>query len=581
MKKTLGFLVIAVVFLCSCNSGKQSSGKKVGNGGVVYGGVFRINEVEDFRSLFPHDIKDVVSHRIAQQIYEGLVKLNQRDLTVIPNIAERWEVNSEATSFKFFLHKGVFFHEDACFPDGKGREVKASDIKYCFDLLCTSRQDNELYKLIFKNKVVGAEEYFQSTISKKPLPEGVKGVKVIDDYTLQIDLMYPIGSFLQMLSHNSCYIFPKEAVEKYGVEMRIKCVGTGPFIIKNIKESEAVILERNPKYWKKDANGNQLPFLDAIKVTFLKEKKSELLEFKKGNLDMVFQLPLEMIGSVVGELEEAKKGGNVPFEMQVTPAMTIQYYGFLHKSDIFKNKKVRLAFNYAIDRESLVRYTLQGDAIPAAYGVVPPAFKGGGYQSDSLQGYSFDPAKAKQLLAEAGYPNGNGFPKMRLDLNAGGANNVMVAEVIQKMIKENLNIEIELNVMSFPEHLKQMETGKSDFFRIGWVADYPDPETFLMLLYGKLVPSSLSDISSTNSVRYQNAKYDSLLEMASRTVDVKERYRIYRMAEQLAIDDGALLLIYYDEYTRLLQKTVRNFPSNAMEYRDFSEVYFLDEEEEF
>lgn len=577
MKKAI-FSLFAVALLASCGSDNSTSGGlRKANGDVYYGGVFRTNEVEDFRNLYPLNITEVVSHRIANQVYEGLVKLNQNDLSVVPALAEKWEKNPEATQWTFHLRKGVKFHDDPCFEGGKGREVTANDFKYCFDLLCTSNPENQQFGNSFKDRVAGANEYFQSTIDKKPLAGGVSGVKVIDDYTLQIDLIRPFAGFLNILSTPGGWVYPKEAYEKYGVDMRVKCVGTGPFQVKSIKEGEAVILERNPNYWNVDENGNQLPYLDAVKYTFIKEKKSELLEFKRGNLDMIFRLPIEMIPDILGELDHAKEG-NQPFEMQVVPAMSIFYYGFQHQSDIFNKKEVRLAFNYAIDREKIVNYTLQGEGIPGIYGIVPPSFKN--YDSKSLKGYTFDPDKAKKLLADAGYANGKGFPKLTLQINSGGGDrNVQTAEVIQKMLKENLNIDVEINVMPFAEHLESVETGKAMFWRSGWSADYPDPETFLTLLYGKHVPEKLSDKSYLNTVRYRSAKFDSLFVAAMQEVDDAKRMALYLQADQVAIDEGAIMPIFYDENYRLIQTNIRNLPANAMEYRDFTRVYIEPQKE--
>jgi peptide/nickel transport system substrate-binding protein len=571
MKKAI-FSLLAAALLASCGSDNTTSGGlRKANGGVYYGGVFRTNEVEDFRNLYPLNITEVVSHRIANQVYEGLVKLNQNDLSVIPALAEKWEKNADATQWTFFLRKGVKFHDDPCFDGGKGREVTAKDFKYCFDLLCTSNPENQQFSNSFKDRVVGANEYFQSTVDKKPLAGGVAGVKVIDDYTLQINLVRPFAGFLNILSTPGGWLYPQEAYEKYGVDMRVKCVGTGPFQVKSIKEGEAVILERNPNYWNVDEHGNQLPYLDAVKYTFIKEKKSELLEFKRGNLDMIFRLPIEMIPDILGELDHAKEG-NKPFDMQVTPAMSVFYYGFQHQSDIFNKKEVRLAFNYAIDREKIVNYTLQGEGIPGIYGIVPPSFKN--YDSKSLKGYSFDVDKAKKLLAQAGYPNGKGFPKLTLQINSGGGDrNVQTAEVIQKMLKENLNIDVEINVMPFAEHLESIETGKAMFWRSGWSADYPDPETFLTLLYSKHIPEKLSDKSYLNTVRYKSAKYDSLFVAAMEEVDDAKRMALYLQADQVAIDDGAIMPIFYDENYRLVQTNIKNNNANAMEYRDYTRVY--------
>ena len=351
MKKYTALVVVLVAILvwsCGGGSGKKDHQIREAVGGAVYGGVFRINEVEDFRNLFPLNVTEVTSHRITNQIYEGLIKFDQKTLAITMALAESHSINEDANEFTFKLRKGVYFHDNPCFPDGVGREVVASDFKYCLTQLCTVNPENQLFWL-FENRVKGADAYYESTIAGKPLAEGVTGIEVVDDYTLKIILNYPVPGFLKILGHNGCWVFPKEAHEKYGIDMRTKCVGTGPFIVKNVKEGEAVILKRNERYWRTDAHGNKLPYLDAIKFTFLKEKKSELLEFRKGNLDMVFKLPLEMIDDVIGELDEAKSGVNAPFDMQVTSAFAVQYYGFQHKSELFTNKPLRLAFNYAID----------------------------------------------------------------------------------------------------------------------------------------------------------------------------------------------------------------------------------------
>lgn len=573
MNKIL-FAAITATLLWSCggNNG-DDAGMREGKGGKFYGGVLRTNEIEDFRSLYPLGVNEIASIHIASNMYEGLVKLTQSaDLTPVPCLAEKIEKTDDAKTWTFYIRKGVKFHDDACFADGKGRDLNANDIKYCFDRLCTASSDNQQYGITFKGKVEGADEYFKSTIDKNPIAGGVSGIKIIDDYTVQISLKYSFAGFLNILAMPGCWIYPKEAVEKYGTDMRAHCVGTGPFIIKSLKEGDAVIMERNKNYWGVDKDGNQLPYLDGVKYTFIKEKKSELFEFKKGNLDMIFRLPNEFIADILDEFNHAKDGNN-KFSMQIVPAMSINYYGFQHQSEIFNKKDVRLAFNYAVDRDKLVTFTLQGDGIPANYGIVPPSFKD--YNHKDIKGYKFNPDTAKLLLAKAGYPDGKNFPKLTLQINSGGQRNVQVAEVIQKMLKENLNIDINIDLMPMAEHMESFETGKAMFWRTAWIADYPDPESFLTILYGKLAPAVLTERSSVNAVRYKSERFDSLFEAALKEVDLRKRYDLYQMADQQAINDGAVMPLFYDENYRLLQLWVRNFDANAMEYRDLTEVYFV------
>ena len=295
---------------------------------------------------------------------------------------------------------------------------------------------------------------------------------------------------------------------------------------------------------------------------------------------MLYRIPTENIGDILADLDKAKD--NVPFELQLSPAMNLFYYGFLHPVKPFDDKRVCLAFNHAIDRQKIVDYTLKGEGIPALYGMVPPvpSFEAKGYDFKSLKGYAFDTDLAKKLLAEAGYPNGKGFPHITLQINSGGGDrNVLTAQVIQGMLKENLNIDINIETLPFTQHLDKIESGQTLFWRSGWISDYPDPESFLTLLSSSHIPDHLSDRSFFNTTRFKNAKYDSLLYLASMEIDDVKRFKLYLQADQVQIDEGALMPIFYDEIYRLIQKNVKDFDVNAMEYRDVSRVYFVPSED--
>lgn len=565
-------ILFYTAFLFACGSENKRNpfaNQREGKGEIIYGGVFHANEVENFKSLFPLNITEVVGHHIANQIYEGLITFSPNDLEIKPCLAESWIVDSTATTYTFTIRKGVFFQNDPCFENGKGREITAHDFKYCFDKLCESSLDNQGF-WIFKNRVAGANEYYQSTIDNKPLEGGVSGITTPDDYTLKIQLILPFSSFLSVLGTNFGYVFPKEAVEKYKTELRVKAVGTGPFMLSEVREDENVILIRNPKYWGQDNNGNQLPYLDAIKFSFIKEQQQEFFEFVKGNLDMTY-LPILIRDEVVDQKMNLL-GSYDRFVINKSTVLVLQYYGFQHQNEVFKNKKVRQAFNYAVDRDKIVQYTLKGDGIAAHNGIVPPAFVE--YKAEKVIGYNFDPEKAKLLLKEAGYPNGEGFPKIRLQLNSGGARNFYVAEAIKKMLEENLNINIGYDLLPWPQHLEKMESGKALFFRTGWLADYPDPENFLNLLYSIHIPADPSEKAYINAVRYKSLEYDSLFALALRTIDKEDRFRLYREADQVAVNDAAVMPLFYDERYRLTQKYIQNFPINPMQLKVYKEVYF-------
>ena len=573
---TIVILLSAYIFLPSCGSKKTETNSVEAKGGVFYGGVFKFNELENFKNLYPHSIVDVFSQRITNQVYEGLVKFSQSDLSITPSLAYKWEVSPDQKSWVFYIRKGVKFHDADCFPEGVGREISAEDFKYCFDKLCESSPQNSGFDLTFKDRVQGANEYFEASKAGKKLEGGVSGINTLNDSTLEIKLLYPDAGFLNILATASCVLFPKEAVQKYGAEMRTKCVGTGPFRIKNLKEGEVVILEKNPSYWDVDEYGNKLPYLDAVQISFIKEKKSEMLEFQKGNLDMVFRIPVEMYKEIMGNYQSAN-ANKVDFEIQSVQALGSNFYGMLLTGNVFNKKEIRQAFNYAIDREKIVNFTLQGEGVPGNYGVVPPAeaFEKQGFNFASIKGYTLDVTKAQDLLKQAGYPGGKGFPKIALTINSGGnERNQQIAEVIQKMLKENLNVEVSINVVPFAEQLDAIQSGKVDFFRVAWNADYPDPNTFLSLFYGRNVPADVTEKSYFNTSRFKNALFDSKFEAAMKESDLATRMNLYRECDQILLDEAVIMPIFYEETDRLLQKHVRNFPANALEYRDFSKVYF-------
>lgn len=558
-----------ILFNCKTDHKNDSSELP---GGVYKGGFLRVNEVESFKSLYPIAVNEVNGYHIVAQVYEGLVKFNPNDLTVQPAIAYKWEVSEDLKTYTFHLRKGVKFHDDPCFPEGKGREVNANDFKFCFEKLCTADPSNNQFQITFKDRVVGANDFFDKKINE------LTGVKVLNDSTLSIELTQPDPVFIQALSMPGCFVFPKEAYEKYGQDMRVKCVGTGPFYVETIKEGEIILMKKNPNYWAKDEHGNQLPYLDGIKWTFIKEKKSEILEFKRGNLDLIYRIPVEIFPEVMGKLEEAKMRKS-EFAIEASPLLSTFFIGFnVQANPVFKNKDVRLAFNYAIDRDKIANFTIQGEGTAAKYGMVPyyETFEKEGYDYKSVGGFTYDPQKAKDLLAKAGFPNGKGFPQITLSINSGGGDrNILVAEVVKKMLEENLGIKIEISVANWPEHIQKINEAKADFYRYAWVADYPDPENFLLLFYGKNVPSSLQEPAYLNSFRYINPKFDSLFEASKKIADSKERMKTLALAEREVILDPPFIPIFYDENFILEQNNVRNAPSNAMNYWNFTTTYLI------
>ena len=568
-------LLLVLVSVVACGPSKRNALKnlKKVEGERYVGGTFKYNEVEYFKSIYPLEINEVVGFRLIAQVYQGLVSLNQQDLLIEPCIAESWEINETSKLYTFKIRKGVKFHDDACFSGAKGREVKASDFKYCFDKLCSNSAENKSFYL-FKDKVVGAEEYFQSTVAGNPAEGGVAGIVANDEEgTLTIELNAPFSSFLNILAMINTAVYPKEAYDTYGDDFRSKkAVGTGPFLLASVQENDKVILKKNTKYWQSDMYDNPLPYLNAVEASFIKDEKTALMEFEKGNLDLMYKMPLDILDEIIddksGELTEKFK----KFQLQKTPSLKIEYLGFLNTSEAFKKPEVRRAFNLAVNRKKLVDYTLKGSAISAKYGIVPPAVVG--YNTKNITGFAFDPEGARRNMEAAGYPNGEGFPQILLNINSGGGRHKLVCEAIAKMLKDEINVDVQIEELPWGQHLDKMEAGKSEFFRSSWVSDYPDPENFLQLFLAAHLPEDDNGPAYSNSVRYRSEAFDSLYYDAISIIDDDERFDAYARMDQLLVDDAAVMPLYYEYYYRLVQSYVVDCYQNPMEYRNFKDVYF-------
>lgn len=577
MKKVIVGAIALGFMLVSCSKSDQGGGENENvleaKGGKAYGNVLTVNENEFFKNLFPHSIVDAVSDRVASQMYEGLFTFNENDLTTEKRLCEDFTVSDDGMSYTFKIKKGVSFHDNECFADGKGRELTANDIKFCYTLLCTQNRSNQGFS-IFDGVVKGANEYYNASANGTPDFE-VEGIKVIDDYTLQIDLLKPTALFTTNLARPFGYIFPKESYEKYGLDMRENVVGTGPFTLQSVEDGIAIYMKRNPKYHGVDEQGNKLPFLNAVTVRFIPDKKTELFEFKKGEIDMIYRLPTEHIIEIL-EATMSNNGEYSNYVLQRDPEMTTHILGFQTRDDLFNDKNLRKAFSFAIDRVKILEYVLNGEGFAAGnYGLTPPIpqFKNNGYDATKIKGYAFNADSAKYFLSKAGYSNGKGFPLITLDLNSGGERNTNVALEVTKQLKEVLNVNVEINVLPLAQHIDNMQNAKTNFFRVAWGADVPNAENFVWMMYGKNVPESKEETSYPNLMRYKNPAFDELYEKALASRTIEEASASLMEAEQLAMNDAPFIVLWYDEGYRLLQSYVKDCPNNPMQFRDFSTAY--------
>lgn len=563
------FVLLALVgLLASCgggNGGYRASEFDVrpAQGGKFYGGTLRWNSLEDVRSLDPIRVGDTASHDAAMQLYDGLVQLGD-DLQAIPSIAESWQMSEDGRVYTFHLRKGVLFHDNDCFPGGKGRECVASDVVYSLQRVVDPKSEST-GTWVFRDLIEGVDAYREANA------ERVSGLEAVDDYTVRITLTQPFVPFMQRLAMSYGYIVPREAVERYGLDFFQHPVGTGPFVFERWSKDLELVAKRNPNYWMRDEHGNALPYLDRVVNTFIKVQTAEFQEFELGNLDThnpVADTLFEDIIDLDGELQPAYAGR---FKVSSAEMLTVYYFGFTLDREPFKgNVKLRQAFNHAIDRQQIIRTVLKGRAVRAE-GVVPPSIPG--WKSTGVK-YTYDPERARTLLAEAGYPNGEGLETVTCLLNSGGKRNERIAEVIQQQLND-IGVKIKLQLLEWPQFLESVENGRAVFWRLGWVADYEDPENFLALFDSrKFAPTG------PNNSHYSNPEFDALFQASDTEVDPVKRFDLLRRAEEIVMADAPWLFLHHVKEFRLCQNYVNGLKHNRMNYLQFKYVCFEPREDQ-
>ncbi len=556
------FTFCAILFFSTCQQREEKRELLPADGGKFYGGVLNVNESEYLKTLYPPAITDVFSYRIASQIYEGLFTFDPRTLRTIPLLVENYSVSEDGKTYIFRIKDNVFFHDDECFENGKGRELTSEDVIYCFERLGIPA-DNNMGHAVLEN-IEGFSSFYAGQSDE------IEGIEAIDDHTLKISLTNPGAFFTTQLARSFTYIYPREAVEYYGEDFRRSPVGTGPFYLHDLNEGSQVVLRKNQNYHGKDENGNQLPFLEAINITFINDKKSELFEFRKGNLDMIYRLPTEYIIEILEETMGNESGDYSNFQLQRKPEMVTHFLVFNNDS-LFRNKNLRKAFSYAIDREKILNFVLNGEGYAAGtHGITPPVFPD--YNLDLIKGYPFDVDSALFYMDKAGYPGGTELGDITIYLNAEGQRNTNVAVEIQKQLKEHINVEVKLNVIPFAQLTDRSMTGDFTLMRMAWYADYPNPESFLSLFSNRHMENGQNvypNIARYNSDRFQES-YEAGL--SAETID--EAYSRFIEAENIMIEDAPVLILWYDEGYRLLQPWVKDFFNNSIEFRNYATVYF-------
>jgi peptide/nickel transport system substrate-binding protein len=522
-------LFFSPVILFSACSGKATGYKQV----------FRYNEYSGIATLDPAFAKNQSIIWAVHQLYSTLVETDN-ELRIVPSLAYRWEVSADRLVYTFHLRGDVFFHDNEAFPGGKGRKMTARDIEYSFKRI-TDPATASSGAWIFNNRIAATD-----------------GFKALDDSTFRLTLLRPFTPILGLLSMQYCSVVAHEAVAHYGVDFRSHPVGTGPFALKSWEEGQALIMVKNQRYFEKDSAGNRLPYLEAVKASFYDSKATEFLLFRQGQLDFINDIEASFKDEVLTKKGVLRKDWEGKIRLTKHSYLNTEYLGIMVDSSnpLVKNsplrlKAIRQAINYGFDRRKMMMYLRNSIGTPAESGFIPSGLPS--FDSSIVKGYPYDPAKARRLLREAGFPDGQGMPPVKLLTIAIYSD---LASFIARQLEE-VGMKIQVEVVQKSLLLEQTAKSQALFFRGSWMADYPEAENYLSVFYGK-------NPAPPNYTRYKNAAFDKLYEAAIITDNDSLRYKLYQQMDQLVIQDAPVVPLWYDEVIHLEQLWVKGFPANGL-----------------
>jgi oligopeptide transport system substrate-binding protein len=533
---------ILALGLTSCKDDKSNEDQRT---------VFTYNEMGVVSSLDPAAASNFENIWVVNQMFNGLVQ-NDDDLNVIPCIAKRFSVSNDGLTYKFNLRPDVYFHDSPVFEGGKGRKVTAKDFVFSFNRLLDSRVSSAMSLL---NNIDRSEK------------TNYKGFAAINDSTFEIYLKEPFSAFLNVLTMKYFSVVPFEAIDFHKQDFRRNPVGTGPFTFKMWEEGTKLIMVKNPNYFEKDEQGAPTPYLDAVSVSFVKDKETAFMELLSGKFDMVSGADAFNINEVLdknGMLQDeyAKK-----FYLQKQTYLKTDYIGILIdpsieivKNSPLKIKAIRQAINYGFDREKMIKFIRNNIGQPAV-GFIPKGLRA--YDPSKVKGYTYNPDKVRQLLIDAGFPDGKGLPEITLHTYENYKDQV---EFIQSQLAEN-HIKLKINVDK-PSVLRQAVSAcEYNMFRKNWLGDYADEENFMSMFYSKnFAPAGF------NFFHYKNPAFDKMFEWALREDHDSTKITLYQQMDQMIIDDAPVIPLYYDDVVRLVSHKIKGLTTNPLNQLNLTTV---------
>jgi len=531
MTKKFGcFIYLIFVFISFLSCSKDSL--------VNNDNVFRYNEHSNISSLDPAFASTLRNIWPVNQLFNGLVQLDD-SLNIKPDLSESWEISKDGMTYLFKIKKNTSFHKSIVFGKDSIRNVNAFDFEYSFNRL----KDPKLAS-------PGAW-----------VLNNVENFKASNDSVFSIKLKSPFAAFLGILSMKYCSVVPKEAIDYYKSKFGKNPIGTGPFKFKKWEENIKLVLRKNNLYFEKDSKGIRLPYLEAISITFLPDKKSEFMEFAQNKIDFINSIDSSFKDQLLNVNGDLKEEYLKSINLLTGPYLNTEYIGFFlgKKKSILQSKKLRLAINYGFDRKKMMKYLRNNIGYPANNGFIPL-----GLQKKRTKGFEYDLKKALQLIKE--YKDENGNQSIEIVLSS-DANYLDIVEYIQRELLK-IGINIKINILP-PSSLRQAKSnGKLEMFRASWIADYPDAENYLSLFYSKnFTPNG------PNYTHFKNNLYDKLFFEGIIEQSKDDREKIYSKLDSLIIEEAPIIPLYYDKIMRFSQKNVVGLETNPINQLNLKRVY--------
>jgi peptide/nickel transport system substrate-binding protein/oligopeptide transport system substrate-binding protein len=512
-------LALSALGMVGCAKKDEGTDPGTDNGGVQKGGTFNFY-ISEPAFIDPVNLQESEGTQVGQALFDSLVTFDPLTSEVKPAAAEKWESNADATVWTFMLVKGAKFHD--------GTEVKAADFKYAWERICNPANESEIaYHL-------GAVKGYDEMQADPPTATELSGVKVVDDYTLEVTLNYAFADFEYVVGHPALAPVPKAAVEADAKAFADMPIGNGPFkMTEPWAHDQYIKVAANTEYY------GTPPNIDAIDFKILADQDTAFLEFEAGNVDFV-PIPSGQIQATVDKYGESPDGYSVNPGEQVTLGTELATYFLLvnNTDPALKDPKVRAALSLAVNRQQICDKVFEGTRVPAT-GIVPQGIVG--FQEGGFEYAKYDVEAAKKMLADAGFADGAGFPTIKLEYNTGSGH-----EDILQLVKEDfkaIGVESELAGTEWAQYLDKLGAKSYQVGRLGWIADYPIMDNFLYPLF-------LTG-SGDNYSFYSNPEVDKMLEDARRTVDDAARVKLYQDIEKKIGMDAPLIPVMYYRHTRV------------------------------